>query len=137
MVCFQRLARRFSSAPARRVGFALGGRRRGGSAGALIERRAARASLKGTGRNSAGAPNPALTRLSPDGARQSSAAHAIYCPPLALSVEPVMKPASSEARKTTQRAISSGWPSRRTGICGRIDFSSTSLGTAMTISVAI
>jgi hypothetical protein len=33
-------------------------------------------------------------------------------------VEPVMKPASSEARKTTQRAISSGSPRRPTGICG-------------------
>ncbi len=61
----------------------------------------------------------------------------IAWPPLADSVEPVMKPASSEARKTTQRAISSGWPRRRTGICGRIDFSSTSFGTAITISVAI
>ncbi len=61
----------------------------------------------------------------------------MVCPPLAESVDPVMKPASSAARNTTQRAISSGWPRRRTGICGRIDFSSTSLGTAITISVAI
>ena len=60
-----------------------------------------------------------------------------YCPPLAVSVEPVMKPASSAARKTTQRAISSGSPSRPTGICGRMFFSSTSFGTALTISVAI
>ena len=61
----------------------------------------------------------------------------MVCPPLAESVDPVMKPASSAARNTTQRAISSGWPRRRTGICGKIDFSSTSLGTAITISVAI
>ena len=33
-------------------------------------------------------------------------------PPLAEIVEPLMNPASSEARKTTQRAISSGSPSR-------------------------
>ena len=61
----------------------------------------------------------------------------MYWPPLALSVEPVMNPASSATRKTTHRAISSGSPSRRTGMSGRIDFSSTSFGTAFTISVAI
>src|SRR5262249_48918982 len=60
-----------------------------------------------------------------------------YCPPLAVSVEPVMKLASSEARNRTQRAISSGSPSRPSGICGRMFFSSCSLGTALTISVAI
>ncbi len=60
-----------------------------------------------------------------------------YCPPFAESVEPVMKPASSEARKTTQRAISSGSPSRPTGISGRMRFSRTSCGTARTISVPI
>ena len=38
-----------------------------------------------------------------------------YCPPLAVSVEPVMKPASSDARNTTQRAISLGSPRRPTG----------------------
>ncbi len=43
--------------------------------------------------------------------------------------------ASSEARNSTQRAISSGSPSRPIGISGRIDFSSTSFGTACTISV--
>jgi len=45
-----------------------------------------------------------------------------YWPPFAVSVEPVMKPASSEARKTTQRAISSGSPSRPSGMCGRMFF---------------
>ena len=40
------------------------------------------------------------------------------CAPFAEIVEPVMKPASSEARKTTMRAISSGSPRRPTGICG-------------------
>ena len=34
---------------------------------------------------------------------RTSMAHAMYWPPLADSVEPVMKPASSEARNTTQR----------------------------------
>ena len=63
------------------------------------------------------------------------AVHAKYCPPLAVSVEPVIRPASSEARNTTQRAISSGSPSRPIGICGRMFFSSTSFGTACTISV--
>ncbi len=63
--------------------------------------------------------------------------HTMYCPPLMLSVEPVMAPASSAARKTTARAISSGSPSRPVGISGRIDFYSTSFGTACTISVLI
>ncbi len=63
--------------------------------------------------------------------------HAMYCPPLAVSVDPVIKPDSSEARNTTQRAISSDVPSRRTGICGRITFSNTSAGTAAVMSVAM
>ena len=58
-----------------------------------------------------------------------------YCPPFAVKVEPVISPASSDARNTTQRAISSGSPSRPIGISGRMLFSSTSLGTACTISV--
>jgi hypothetical protein len=62
-------------------------------------------------------------------------AYTKYWPPLALSVEPVMRPASSLARNTTQRATSSGSPSRPIGICGRMFFSSTSFGTACTISV--
>ena len=60
-----------------------------------------------------------------------------YCPPLAESVEPVIRPASSEAKNTTQRAISSGSPRRPIGIRGKILFSSTSFGTACTISVLI
>ena len=60
-----------------------------------------------------------------------------YCPPLAVIVEPVIKPASSEARNTTQRAISSGSPSRPIGICGRIFSFSTFSSIALTISVAI
>src|SRR5581483_5937248 len=47
----------------------------------------------------------------------------MYWPPLMESVDPVMKPASSAARNKTARAISSGLPSRPTGICGRIFFS--------------
>jgi hypothetical protein len=52
--------------------------------------------------------------------------HEKNCPPFALiggaagAVEPVMKPASSEARNTTQRAISSGSPRRPTGIWAMI-----------------
>jgi hypothetical protein len=61
--------------------------------------------------------------------------HTMIWPPLADSVDPVMKPESSEARNRTQRAISSGSPRRPTGISGTIDFSSTSFGTACTISV--
>ncbi len=61
--------------------------------------------------------------------------HTMICPPLADRVEPVMRPLSSEARNTTQRATSSGSPSRPIGISGRIDFSRTSFGTACTISV--
>jgi hypothetical protein len=55
--------------------------------------------------------------------------------PPAVKVEPVISPASSEARNTTQRAISSGSPRRPIGINGRMLFSSTSFGTACTISV--
>ena len=58
------------------------------------------------------------------------------CPPFTLIVEPVMKPASSAHRNTTARAISSAWPSRPTGIFATI-FSSTSGGTAATMSVSI
>ena len=71
------------------------------------------------------------------GQNQSMLCQIMYWPPFAVSVEPVMKPASSDARKTTQRAISSGPPSRPSGMCGRMFFSSTSCGTAFTISVAI
>ena len=37
-------------------------------------------------------------------------------PPLTLTVWPVTKDASSEARNATTLATSSGWPSRRNGI---------------------
>ena len=57
-------------------------------------------------------------------------------PPFAEMVEPVMKPAPSDARNTTQRAISSASPRRPTGIWAMIN-SRTFSGTAMTISVAI
>jgi hypothetical protein len=62
---------------------------------------------------------------------------AMYWPPLTDRVEPVMKPASSPARKSTLRAISSASPRRPTGISGRIFDLSTSSGTARTISVAM
>ena len=67
--------------------------------------------------------------------RSETLAYVIYCAPLAVSVEPVIKPASSAARNTTQRPISSGSPRRPIGIVGRILFSRTSFGTACTISV--
>ncbi len=57
------------------------------------------------------------------------------CAPLALIVEPEMNPASSEARNTTQRAISSGSPRRPTGICGMMRSFSTFSSMARTISV--
>jgi len=60
----------------------------------------------------------------------------ICCPPLMLSVDPVTNPPSSEHRNATPRAISCAWPSRPTGIFATI-FSSTSAGTAATMSVSI
>lgn len=59
------------------------------------------------------------------------------CAPLALMVEPEMNPASSDARKTTQRAISSGSPSRPTGIWGIMRSFKTFSSIARTISVPI
>src|SRR3954452_8056477 len=44
----------------------------------------------------------------------------IYCPPLIDSGEPEMAPASSAARNSTARAISSGSPSPPTGMSGRM-----------------
>ena len=58
------------------------------------------------------------------------------CAPLAEMVEPLMKVDSSEARNTTQRAISSGLPRRPAGIWAMIA-SRTFSGTAITISVAM
>ena len=69
--------------------------------------------------------------------RRSELLQAKYWPPLAVMVEPVMKPASSDARKTTQRAISSGSPRRPIGICGMMRSLSTFSSIALTISVAI
>ena len=60
----------------------------------------------------------------------------ICCPPLMLSVDPVTNPPSSEHRNATPRAISLAWPRRPTGILATI-FSSTSAGTAATMSVSI
>ena len=60
---------------------------------------------------------------------------AMYCPPLALSTAPVMKAASSDARKATSEAISSALPSRPTGICATMP-SSTFSGTPATMSVS-
>ena len=71
------------------------------------------------------------------GARIKAERQTMYWPPFAVSVEPVMKLASSEARKRTQRATSSGSPRRPSGTSGRMFFSSTSFGTALTMSVAM
>jgi hypothetical protein len=92
----------------------------------------------------AGVPTGSAT-ISPSGAQSKREgptvlrawSHAMYWPPFAVSVEPVMNPASSLARNTTQRATSSGSPRRPTGISGRILVFSTSSGTARTISVPI
>ena len=65
-----------------------------------------------------------------------SAGYPKNCAPFAEIVDPLMKLASSEARKVTQRAISSGSPRRPAGICAIID-SLTFSGTAITISVAM
>ena len=78
-------------------------------------------------------PESRMARATPDGRQQGL--YIMYCPPLIDSVEPVMKPASSPARYTTARAISSGSPRRPTGMSGRILDLSTSSGTACTISV--
>ena len=47
---------------------------------------------------------------------KATAAQLIVRPPLTLTVWPVTKDASSEARNATTLATSSGWPSRRNGI---------------------
>jgi len=62
-------------------------------------------------------------------------AYAMYCPPFADRVEPVTKPASSDARKVTARAISEASPRRPTGICGRITSFMTFSGIVLIISV--
>ena len=69
------------------------------------------------------------TRLSPGQTKN--------CPPFALIVDPVINPASSLARNTTIRAISSGSPKRPTGICGMMRSFSTFSSIALTISVPI
>ena len=53
------------------------------------------------------------------------------------AAEAVMNPDWSSARKTTQRAISSGSPSRPTGICGTIRSARIFASIARTISVPI
>ncbi len=68
---------------------------------------------------------------------RAASCQAKYWPPLAVSVEPVIRPASSDAKNTTQRAISSGSPRRPMGICGKMFFCSTSCDIAFTMSVAI
>jgi hypothetical protein len=77
-------------------------------------------------------PRPALTACA---AAPRPPAQIMYCPPFAVMVEPVMKPASSETRNTTQRAISSGSPRRPTGIWGTIRSDRIFGSIARTISV--
>jgi hypothetical protein len=62
-------------------------------------------------------------------------AQSMNCPPLMVSVEPVIQPASSAARKVAQRATSSASPRRPTGIWPTIDFI-TSSDTPVSSSVA-
>ena len=67
------------------------------------------------------------------GYAQRVVSYAMYWPPLADRVEPVMKPASSATRNRIARAISSAWPSRPTGIRSTI-FSRMFGGTAATMT---
>ena len=74
---------------------------------------------------------------SPCGCIDMAVPQTMLCPPFADIVEPVMKPASSDARNSTVRAISCGSPRRPTGIRGRMFLATTSGLIALTISVAI
>ena len=79
---------------------------------------------------------PMLPVAAEDCVRHDHSGQYMCCPPLMLSVDPVTNAASSEQRKDTPRAISSALPSRPTGILATI-FSSTSFGTAATMSVSM
>ena len=83
----------------------------------------------------AGSARPAPWRHGRLRPERISAIQVRYCAPLTVRVDPVMKPASSEARKMTHRAISAGSPRRPMGICAMIA-SRVFSGTAMTMSVA-
>lgn len=85
-------------------------------------------------RRHANGPPPANRR--PAGVAERAVDQSIDWPPLAEIVDPVMKPASSDTRNTTQRAISSGSPRRPTGMPPMI-ISRTFSGTAITMSVAM
>ena len=49
-------------------------------------------------------------------------AHLYLLPPFAKMISPVSQPASSEARNTATRAMSSGWPTRPSGVLAIICF---------------
>src|ERR1700748_3488059 len=59
---------------------------------------------------------------SPRGAAQASLLKSFYLPPFAKSVSPVSPPASSEARNSATRAMSSGWPTRPSDVLAIICF---------------
>ncbi len=80
------------------------------------------------------APGPAPRRRR-ESATAPPPAQYMCWPPLIDSVEPVTNSASSAVRKATPRAMSSALPSRPIGMRATI-FSSTSAGTARTISVS-
>lgn len=68
--------------------------------------------------------------------RKRIADYSMYCPPLTERVSPVMNEASSAARNSTARAISSGLPMRPTGIEVRVLFLISS-GISLVMSVSI
>lgn len=117
-----RIGMRVGCARARRVGHVPSIRR---------DRRMPRAK---SDRRHANGPPPAKGR--PAGVAERAVDQSIDWPPLAEIVDPVMKPASSDTRNTTQRAISSGSPRRPTGMPPMI-ISRTFSGTAITMSVAM
>ncbi len=95
-------------------------------AGQRVARRRARCGNQAKQSGAREARPGSLRRIAPRNDEEAN--QTMYCPPLMVSVEPVMAPESSAARNTTARAISSGSPRRLTGISGRMAFSRTSFG---------
>ena len=71
------------------------------------------------------APPSRATTAKQAGLRRFSPAQVVM-PPVTRMISPVMKPAASSARNATVFAMSSGWPTRRTGVWAAITFCSFS-----------